>query len=89
MKNNRLRLRGPLNPGLTADDLADQEDAVADRFSDMGVGDDDVEFLHADANERRRLAAIIREEEKKEEAETRAWKASIKLAKSKRQQKKD
>lgn len=86
MKNNRLRLRGPLDPGLSAEDLADQEDAVADRFADMGVGDDDVSFLHADANERRRLAAIIREEERKEEADVRAWKNSIKIVKSKRQQ---
>ncbi len=84
--NTRLRLKGPLNPGLSADDFADQEDAVATRYEDMGVGDDDAAFLHADAAERRRLAAIIREEERKEEEETRIWRESIKLAKSRRQQ---
>jgi|SRR5664279_3963924 len=47
-------------------DLANSEDAAADRLDSLGLGEDEVAFLHADANERRRLAAIIAAEEQRE-----------------------
>lgn len=50
-------------------DLADSEDAAADRLDSLGLGEDEVAFLHADANERRRLAAIIAAEEQREQEE--------------------
>jgi hypothetical protein len=70
--------------GLTADELADQEDCVADRFEQLGVGEDDTEFLRADATERRRLAAIIAAEEIKTEREERELRAALRAKKRKK-----
>jgi len=74
----------PIRPTQTIDDVADEEEAIADSYEDQGIGGDDIDFLRADATERRRLAEIIRSEEEKEKKETEEWRKSIILKKKKR-----
>jgi len=61
----------------TIEDIADGEDAVADNWDEMTGGSDETDFLRADAIERRRLAEIIRAEEKRELKELEEWRNSL------------
>jgi hypothetical protein len=67
---HRIKVTGP-----TADELADIEEDIAERYTDMGF--DDADFMMADALERRRLAALNREEDAREREELKAWRNSI------------
>jgi hypothetical protein len=69
---------------MTILDIADAEDAAADSYADIMGSDDDTSFIRADAAERRRLAAIIAEEEAKEEAEEKRLRLAIRQAKAKK-----
>lgn len=73
-----------IDPDPTAEEFADEEEAVAERYEELGVGEEDVAFLRADAAERRRLAAIIKEQEKEEEDEIKAIKADRRKKKAKK-----
>ena len=65
MPKNKIRFRRRVIKQPTVLEVADAEDDVAERFEELVGSEDDTVFLRADANERRRLAAIIAEEEVK------------------------
>jgi hypothetical protein len=61
----------------TLDEVIDEEESMAEAMDELGYAEEEASFLHADATERRRLAAIIKEEEAKEIKELEEWRNSL------------